>query len=199
MISEPSSSNASPEPNDARWPFADSPAPWVLAFGAAALIGLLAIAPKHRARQARLERMAQTRDGIWYDPAEWTPPAEAGEPIAQAGPTAQVGPIAQTESAEQPGAVQQTDDSAIGPDVVPPLTAAPPAEDSPEKLAEGAIEVGDPPPEPGVAVVPARRTNSPAAMIVALSIAAVAAGMGLLSYLRSVSRVRPPRNPRSDA
>ncbi|HEX4132885.1 MAG TPA: hypothetical protein VHZ24_22820 [Pirellulales bacterium] len=57
---------------------ADSPWFWVLIFGAAALVALAAIAPKHQQRQARLERMAQQRERQQF--GENAAPIETAEP-----------------------------------------------------------------------------------------------------------------------
>ncbi len=158
-------SNAPPERDEAPRRFADSPAPWILAFGVAALVGLVAIAPKHRARQERLERMAQTREGIWYD---------------KASPAA---PLSQATASEPKGEN--------------PAKAESPVEERPTPLEAGAIE--EPIPTDGDSEAAARRETSPVAIFIALSLAAVAAGLGLMSYLRSVSRDRPRRAPRNES
>ncbi len=46
--------------------WADSPWAWLLLFGAAAALGLLAIAPKYNRREARLERAYQARERAAY-------------------------------------------------------------------------------------------------------------------------------------
>ena len=154
-------SNVPPERKDAPRRFADSPAPWVLAFGVAALVGLLAIAPKHHARQERLERMAQTRDGIWYDEADLAAPRSQS------------------------------------PAQEPPVAESPVDEGPAQPLASGAIE--ELLPSDGGSESPARREMPPVAIFVSLSLAALAAGLGLLSYLRSVSRDRPRRSPSNES
>ncbi|HEY2838832.1 MAG TPA: hypothetical protein VGJ26_06775 [Pirellulales bacterium] len=152
-------SETPPERNSTLRRLADSPAPWIVAFGAAALIGLLAIAPKHRARQERLERMAHTREGIWYDKPE----------LESSNESSTVSP---------PNELQPTPPSAEN------VETAPPSSDEFEQA------VSNP---------PTRHEMPPVAVFVALSLAVLAAGLGLLSYLRSVSRDRRPRPRRDDA
>lgn len=152
-----------PKPKDSERRLADSPVPWVLAFGVAALVALFAIAPKHHARQERLERMAQTREGILYDKSGLTETsAQPSEPPAE----------------KAPDALQPTERRVNSP--------------ATERLPSDDIE---PPP---VDQRPAKPEMPPVAVFIAVSLAAVAAGFGLLSYLRSVSRDRRPRSPEND-
>lgn len=63
-------------------PVTDSPWFWLMIFGVAALAALLAIAPKHARRQARLERMNATRDQILRQMADGEPGAAADAELA---------------------------------------------------------------------------------------------------------------------
>lgn len=53
-----------PRSTSPRW--VDSPWAWLLLFGAAAVLGLLTIAPKYNRREARLERAYQARERAAY-------------------------------------------------------------------------------------------------------------------------------------
>jgi hypothetical protein len=165
-------SNTPPEQNTPLRRFADSPAPWILAFGVAALVGLFAVAPKHRARQERLERMSQTREGIWYDKAD------AAEPASSAGQ-------AESATAEQP----PRDAENAGPSTEGAATAPSSREHLPSDDIELSVDGRAPP----------QHEMPPVGIFVAISLAALAAGLGLLSYLRSVSRERTPRRPRNES
>lgn len=172
-------SNKSPEQNSPLARFAESPAPWILAFTIAAAVGGLAIATKHRARQERLERMAQTREGIWYEKSDDAAPTGAAPAVALADPA-----IAHPTAAEQ----SSNDREPAAPNVEESHGQTSAREHLPSDDLELNVEGKTPP----------RHNMPPLALFIAISLAALAAGLGLLSYLRSVSRERAPRRPRND-
>jgi len=167
-------SNTPPKQDSPLGRFADSPAPWILAFGVAALVGLFAVAPKHRARQERLERMSQTREGIWYDKPDAAEPTESAPATAAAEPATAEQPPHNAENAGSTAVGAATESS------------------SREQLPSDDLELS------GEGKSPPKHEAPPVALFVAISLAALAAGLGLLSYLRSVSRERAPRRPRND-
>ena len=61
-------------------PLADSPWFWAFLFGASALILAIGVSPKYARRQARLERMADSRVRAWESGG--TPPSEASPPLS---------------------------------------------------------------------------------------------------------------------
>lgn len=64
-------------------PVTDSPWFWLMIFGVAGLAALIAIAPKHARRQARLERMNATRDQIARQMAEGDPGVAVDAEVAE--------------------------------------------------------------------------------------------------------------------
>ncbi|MBL8829161.1 MAG: hypothetical protein JNM18_19415 [Planctomycetaceae bacterium] len=62
-----SSHSALGTPNSAHPPLTDSPFFWLVVFGAAALIGGLAIAPKYTQRMDRVERMYEARNKAYAE------------------------------------------------------------------------------------------------------------------------------------
>jgi hypothetical protein len=169
-------SNAPPKQNSPFRRLAESPVPWIVAFGFAAVVGGAAIASKHRARQERLERMSQTREGIWYDKSDGPPSKPVNLPDAAKLAAATV-------VAEQ--SPRGTEDVVITNEGAAALPSAP--EHLPSDDIELNVDGANPP----------RHNMPPLALFIAISLAALAAGLGLLSYLRSVSRERAPRRPRN--
>jgi len=172
-------SNKSPEQNTPLARFAESPAPWILAFTIAAAVGGLAISTKHRARQERLERMSQTREGIWYDKSDGPAPAGTAPTVATSD-QAKANPVTD----ERPS----NDREPVKPSAEETSANASAREHLPSDDLELNVEGKTPP----------RHNMPPLALFIAISLAALAAGLGLLSYLRSVSRERAPRRRGKD-
>ncbi|MBI2827184.1 MAG: hypothetical protein HYX69_21135 [Planctomycetia bacterium] len=61
-------------------PLTDSPFFWMAIFAVAGLVALTAIAPKYARRQARMERMGQTRERVARGGPGTVAPAAAEEP-----------------------------------------------------------------------------------------------------------------------
>lgn len=82
----------------------DTPWFWLMLFGCVASLGVVAIAPKHAARQARLERMARTRQQVAAAREAGVPAAavkrdRAGDAAATSGP---IEPYVEDDFAEPP-------------------------------------------------------------------------------------------------